>query len=98
MAYIECWVGSFVILRGAGPVLLRTLYFCGFLGGIRTPCPPLDPHMDSSYSSDTTAVPSKYSILRCYRSFVEALLEKITTTDNCHGSVDEVQSISPALV
>ena len=31
--------------RGSGPVLVRHPIFCYFLGGVRTPCPPLDPPM-----------------------------------------------------
>ena len=27
MAHIECWIGSFVILSGSGPVLLRNPIF-----------------------------------------------------------------------
>ena len=45
---IECWLESFVIIRGSGPVLLKKLYFCDFQGGegVRTPCiPRLDPPM-----------------------------------------------------
>ena len=34
-------VGSFTILRGFGPVLLKKLYFCEFPGRFRTPYPPL---------------------------------------------------------
>ena len=34
--YIECWLGSFVILRGSRPVLLSYSR-----GGVRTPCPLL---------------------------------------------------------
>ena len=42
---IECWIGSIVILRGSGPVLLRKepyifVIFQGGGGGVRTPCPP----------------------------------------------------------
>ena len=32
---IENWLGSFTILRGSGPVLLKNLW-----GGVRTTCPP----------------------------------------------------------
>ena len=27
------WLGSFVIFRGSGPLLLKTLYFCNYQGG-----------------------------------------------------------------
>ena len=39
---IECWIGSFVIVRGSGQVLLRdTMFFVIFQGmGVRTPCHP----------------------------------------------------------
>ena len=38
---MECWLSSFVISRGSGPVLLKTLYFCDFPGGWDPdPCPP----------------------------------------------------------
>ena len=36
---IESWLGSFKILRGSGPVLLKTYIFV-ILEGVRTPCPP----------------------------------------------------------
>ena len=32
---IECWLGSFAILRGSGPVLLKT--FCDFPVGVLDP-------------------------------------------------------------
>ena len=38
---IECWIGSFVILRGSGPVLLRNHIFLSFSRGVLTPCHPL---------------------------------------------------------
>ena len=34
---IECWIGSFVLLRGSGPVLLRNPIFLLFSRGVRTP-------------------------------------------------------------
>ena len=44
---IECWLGSFVIVRGSRPVLLRNPIFLWFFrgrggegGGVGTPCPP----------------------------------------------------------
>ena len=38
---IKCWLGSFKIFRGSGPVLLRNpIYFLIFQGG-PDPCPPL---------------------------------------------------------
>ena len=39
---IECWIGSFVILRGSRPVFLRNQIFLEFSRGGRvwTPCPP----------------------------------------------------------
>ena len=47
--YIEWWLGSFVIFRGSGPVLLRKPIFCDFSGGggggSGPPVPPLDPRM-----------------------------------------------------
>ena len=50
--YNECWLGSFVIFRGSGPVLLKeTLYFCNFPGGLRTPLPLLDPSMKGTKST-----------------------------------------------
>ena len=42
---IECWLGSFVIFKGSGPVLLRNTIFLWFNRGIWTPVPPLDPPM-----------------------------------------------------
>ena len=33
MADIECWLGSFTILRGSGPVLLKQTYTFGFFQG-----------------------------------------------------------------
>ena len=39
---IESWLGSFTILRGSGPVLLKKLYFRDFRGGSGPPVPPLD--------------------------------------------------------
>ena len=43
---IECSLDGFVIFQGIRTVLLRTLHFCDFSGGVRTPClPPLDPRM-----------------------------------------------------
>ena len=45
---IECWLCSFVILRGSGPVLLRNpIFFVIFQGGPDPlpPPPPLDPRM-----------------------------------------------------
>ena len=50
MANIECWIGSFVILRGSGPVLLKLrntifLYFFRGVGGRDPLSPPLVPHM-----------------------------------------------------
>ena len=44
---IECWLSSFVIFSGSGPVLLRNpilLYFSGG-GWSGPPVPPLDPRM-----------------------------------------------------
>ena len=32
---IECWLVNFTILRGFGPVLLKTLYFCELPGGVQ---------------------------------------------------------------
>ena len=51
-------LGSFVILRGSVPVLLRNPIFLCFPGGggVRTPCPPplkLDPRMGSKEKSRT---------------------------------------------
>ena len=45
MAHIECWIGSFVILSGSGPVLIRNpIFFVIFQGvgggGVLTSCPP----------------------------------------------------------
>ena len=37
---IECWLGSYTILRGSGPILLKNLYFCDSQGGVWTPVPP----------------------------------------------------------
>ena len=34
---IVCWLGSFVIFRGSGSILLRNPKLCR---GVRTPCPP----------------------------------------------------------
>ena len=42
---IECWLVSFVILRGSGAVLLRNPIFLWFYRGVRTPC-PLSPSLD----------------------------------------------------
>ena len=36
---IECWLGSFAILRGSGRVLLKN-YISVILKGVRTLCPP----------------------------------------------------------
>ena len=36
---IESWFGSFTILSGSRPVLLKKLYFCDFLGGSGPPAP-----------------------------------------------------------
>ena len=34
MMAIECWLGSFVILRGSGPTLLgNPIFYCFFMGG-----------------------------------------------------------------
>ena len=38
---IEWWIGSLVILRGSGPVLLRNPIFLSFSRGVRIPCPLL---------------------------------------------------------
>ena len=44
---IECWLGSFVIIRGSGPELLRNpICFVIFQGGPLYP-PPLDPQIGS---------------------------------------------------
>ena len=40
---IECWLGSFMIFRGSGPVLLRNPIFVVSFRGVQTPCPPLPP-------------------------------------------------------
>ena len=43
---IVCWLESFVIFRGSGPVLLRNpLFLLPFGEGVRTSCPP--PHSGS---------------------------------------------------
>ena len=42
---IECWIGSFVILRGSGPVLQRNPIFCKFPRVVGGSGPPLNPHM-----------------------------------------------------
>ena len=53
---IECWLGSFVIFRGTGPILLGNPLFLWFFrtgpdplsplwGESRPPVPPLDPRM-----------------------------------------------------
>ena len=44
---IECWLGSFVIFLGCGPVLLRKhiSIFLWIFRGLWTPPPPLDPPM-----------------------------------------------------
>ena len=45
---IECWLGSFTILRGSGSVLLKKnpIFLWFFRGmGSGPPVPPLDPHM-----------------------------------------------------
>ena len=39
---IECWLGSFVVFRGSGPVLQRNPIFCDFKGG-PGPLPPPPP-------------------------------------------------------
>ena len=46
--YYACWLGSLWFFRESGPVLLRDpIFFVIFQGGgVRTPCPPLDPHMN----------------------------------------------------
>ena len=37
---IGCWLGSFLIYRGSGPVLLSNPIDCAFSrGGVQTPCP-----------------------------------------------------------
>ena len=36
---MECWLGSFVILRGTKLVCLETLFWWFFRGGVRTPTP-----------------------------------------------------------
>ena len=46
---IECCIGSLVILRRSGPVLLRNpIFFVFFQGGPDPLFPPLDPHMTFS--------------------------------------------------
>ena len=49
MAQHWIWLGSFLIYQRirSAPELQKTLYFCDFSRGVRTPCPPLDPHMSS---------------------------------------------------
>ena len=43
---MEYWLGSFVIFRGSGPVLLwNPIFFVIFQGGGGTPVPPLNPRM-----------------------------------------------------
>ena len=37
---IESWLGSFTILRGSGPVLLKKTYIFLFTRGGPAPCPP----------------------------------------------------------
>ena len=40
---IECWLGSFVIFRGSGSILLGNPICLRFFrgGGVQTPCPPM---------------------------------------------------------
>ena len=48
LSNIECWLGSFVIFRWCGPVLLKKPTFLWgffFREGVRTPGPPLDPSL-----------------------------------------------------
>ena len=40
---IECWLGSFTILRESRPVLLKNLIFCDFPGGPDPLSPTLNP-------------------------------------------------------
>ena len=43
---IECWIGSFVILRGSGPVLLKELYIFAILQEVPYRLPPAPtPHL-----------------------------------------------------
>ena len=44
---IDCWFGSFVILQGIRTSNANKPYILVIFqgGGVRTPCPPLDPHM-----------------------------------------------------
>ena len=48
---IECWLGTFVISGDPDQYGLATIIFAIFQGGgVRTPCPPLDPPMDSGWT------------------------------------------------
>ena len=68
---IDCWLGSFTILRGSRPVLLNKPYifviFQGGGGGVRTTCSPL---LSIHICSDTYA---------CW-------LDKYCSSSNCRPS------------
>ena len=49
---IECWLGSFVIFQGFRTSIAKKPYILWFFrGGVRIPCPPLDPHMQTLLNS-----------------------------------------------
>ena len=67
---MECWLGSFVILRGTGLVCLETLFLVIFQGGSGLPAPPplesaheLSPFHGFAWKLTT----SRYKIVRLHR-------------------------------
>ena len=85
---IECWIGSFVVLRGSGPVLLRNPLFLYFPGGSRPPVPLwIRTWMKSHYrnkhcflmlkgpSSQTMALKKPLDHLRTYHIQLRRLLK-----------------------
>ena len=79
--YIESWLGSFVILRGSGPVLLKKLYFCDFPGGGSDPLHPPPPSLEPRMDCTCYCFPFLYGIRLACLSIFTAILYSLTELD-----------------
>ena len=67
---IQCWLGSFVIFRGSGPILLENaIFLCFFSGGSGHPVPPTPIWMGRSKINTAYLLSAVFK----WRTFLELL-------------------------